>query len=236
MSFLRGPRMIGWILSLHGVPSTPWHSRHSGPPCPCSSQGSKRRTGALTLRPDLTFAFPPVSLLWFQKGTEYSEKPKARAGLAWADHPSTRSSTTEQRWSVRVSSYPTSQSPWLCTGPLCAFWPSLLPGQEIKADTDFTIRIFPWGMRCRWTILHCFLYNRGFCWNRAGVAQFSFLFTLLESLFSSMSLPIARDMSIIGISLKKMGKELFRSSENVIGVTSRNDGHSPAGEIWERSR
>lgn len=46
-----------------------------------------------------------------------------------------------------------------------------------------------------------------------------------------MFLFIVRDMSIIGIFFKKMGKELFRFLENVIGVISRNDGYSLVGEI-----
>lgn len=33
------------------------------------------------LRPGLTFAFPPVILLWFQEEMEFSEESKASAGL-----------------------------------------------------------------------------------------------------------------------------------------------------------
>lgn len=112
------------------------------------------------LRPGLTFVLPPVILLWFQVKMGFSAEPKARAGLAWAHHSCTRSSWMEQRWSVRVSSYPISQSLCLCTGPLCAFWPSLLLGQEIKADTKFAVRTFPQRMRCGWTISPLFLVQQ----------------------------------------------------------------------------
>lgn len=87
----------------------PSHSHYSRPTL-CSLLSSKQaKAGALTLRPGLTFALPPITLWWFQQGLEFSEEPKARAGLGWVDHPSTRSSTAEQRWNVRVSSYPVSQ-------------------------------------------------------------------------------------------------------------------------------
>lgn len=144
--------MVGWSLPLVLQPSVPQIPITPDPLCARSFQGSKRRTRTLTLRPGLTFTLPPVILWCFQAGLEFSEESQARAGLCWLDHPSARTSTTKQRWSVRVSSHPNSQFLWHFTGQLCAFWPSLLPEQEVKADTDFAVRIFPWAMRCGRTI------------------------------------------------------------------------------------
>ena len=62
----------------------------------------------------------------------------------------------------------------LCTGPLCAFWPSLLPGQEIKADTKFVVEYFHKEWDVDEQFLHCSLYNREFCWDRASMAPLPF--------------------------------------------------------------
>lgn len=63
-----------------------------------------------------------------------------------------------------------------------------------------------------------------------------FLFSLMESLFSSMSPSLLRDVLFHGYNWDspeqtQVGKELLRSSGSMIGATSRIYGHSPAGEI-----
>lgn len=71
-----------WVNSASCLPALgPSDSHYSRAPLYLLLSGKQARDWGTDLRLGLTFALPPVILLWFQEGMEFSEEPKASAGL-----------------------------------------------------------------------------------------------------------------------------------------------------------
>lgn len=131
-----------WVNSASYSPSLgPLDSHHSRASlCFLLSRKQAKDWGA-DLRPGLTYAFPPVICCGSKR--RWSSQRSPRLVLGWADHPSAGSSTMEQRWSMRVSSYSTSQSLCLCRSPFVPFDQVSSQGRKSKLTLNLQSEYFP---------------------------------------------------------------------------------------------